>query len=245
VQVGASLVDDPRRFAVFVPEVDLFDPLLEIDDQGAVGVRGPTTIAGDLTLDGGALEFGAGVALSSSPGPWRIYHHVEKTPVSGSTTQVVEHQLRIEMAGGSNGVNRVSIGAWSDEKNAFVPCLEVTDECQVIVSGNLVVHGQIDEQQNRAQAGLTRDAQQFLTGAALSGVGGSSILLDRFYLNQDPINQLNSLLKSEAGVKTIARTIAADDELFMSLVGELKRARATPRNGKINGPNDELAKGGK
>ena len=244
VQIGAEKKDDARRFAVFVPEADQRDddgracrgtaPRLEIDKEGGVNVRGSTTVGRNLKLEGGALEFGVGtVSPDSTPaGAWRIYRQtVRRDPEPGeeadSNGNVWEHQLRIEMAGGSDGANRVSIGSWSEEQEKFVPCLDVTDNCQVTIRGDLLVtgniSGDIEEAQQRARAGFSFEAQQYLAGSTLSGISGASTLLERFYPERAGRPPIETLLASEAAPQMIAEHYANDpgsmDRLIEKLLG--------------------------
>jgi hypothetical protein len=197
VQIGAELDTDPRRFAVFVPEADPgvhpSPARLEIKDTGEIGVRGQTTLYGDLKVAGGAVEFGAGVARSAQP--WHLYHHQDEDI----------NELRLEMAAGSNGLNQVVVGYWSSEEEAFKPCLTIADNCIVTVHGNLVVEGQI-EFRGETPSQLDTVASQFALSSFLSGVGGANILLGRGSLGGTPA------LFTE-GLAALRRAAVSEEEL--------------------------------
>jgi hypothetical protein len=188
VRIGAEKEADPYRFAVFVPNAGPASddpPRLGIDKDGKVEIQGETSLHGDLTMKGGAVEFSVGTAIdppvSETAAPWRIYR-VKKT--EGEVGQdKTTHQLRIEMDTGNDAENEVVVGAWSEEEKKFVPCLTVNDECGVIVHGNLVVKGLIDEPQKRAirQTGIT--AKQSEIAATLSALPGAAEPFNAFYFN--------------------------------------------------------------
>lgn len=136
VQVGAGDKADVNRFAVFVPATDP-KPHLAVEQDGTLTVRGDTTLQGDVSVAGGALEIGVGPA--AAPQPWRLYR-VEQIDPTGAACS----ELRIEMQGGSGGDNQVVFGAWSPKENKFKPCLTISDDGTVTVAGNLVVHGKVD-----------------------------------------------------------------------------------------------------
>jgi hypothetical protein len=215
VQIGSERANDPRRFAVWVP-ADASDPSLEIDQGGQMDIRGETTIHGDLTMAGGAIELQAGQA--TSPQPWHVYHH---------QAEGERHSLRIEMAGvpagGEAGSNQVVIGAWSAEEEAFKPCLTIQDDCTITVHGNLVVEGQIQEGADLVASRLSSEARRFLQSSYLSGVGGGSAILDRVYRSpygsEIGITGPGRLMMAEAAVgpatetnmEAVAQGLAADE----------------------------------
>lgn len=111
-----------------------------------IELRANTSLWGDLLIEGGAVEFGAGPA-SETAQPWRMYH-VSKSgsPLNGKTPDATTRdELRIEMAESAvdGSINEVVIGHWSTEENDFVPCLTVGDDCNVTVHHNLTVDGTI------------------------------------------------------------------------------------------------------
>ena len=207
VQIGAELESDPRRFAVFVPEADPkpnAPPRLEIYKDGEVAIRGNATLYGDLKVEGGAIEFGVGTVTSRQP--WRIYHNLEDS----------KHELRIEMAGETGGLNQVVIGVWSAEEKKFKPCLTVADDCTVTVHGNLVVEGQIDPQADRVAAPLSPEARRLIQTVFLSGIGGANLLLERFYRSPFPPKpeavtpMAMMMMAPEAAMRVVAKSLAAD-----------------------------------
>jgi hypothetical protein len=237
VQIGAERADDPRRFAVFVPAPDPKDehpqPWLEIDAAGEVDIRGKTTLHGDLQLESGVAEFGVGEARSRRTSPWRIYRHVQRDsgnagPGSGDQPEMIEHQLRIEMDAGRGqqgqmGYNQVVVGSWSADDGAFRPCLTVTDDCRVIVSGNLVVRGRIIETAIRPSVSFSEEAKGFGQAAMLTGIGGASTLLDTLYRSpyESERDIVIRLLDSAEGRSMVADVLLENQqrrEAFMIIV---------------------------
>lgn len=239
VQVGAERPEDPRRFAVFLPEVSDPDdpsPQLSIDAGGRLSVERDATLFGDLTVAGGRIEFEAGEARTGAR-PWSLCH------VEGASDGA--HELRVEMArapaGGQLGNNRVVVGAWfkardaeGNEKEAFQPCLTVDDSCTVTVHGNLVVLGQLTEAGPRTSAGITQEARAFIAGGFMSGVGGTSSLFPSHApAPPAPDNNLRGMSAPEAAPKVddvgsvaeidfIALNLAADPERLAGFAERLK-----------------------
>ncbi len=224
VQIGAELDTDPRRFAVFVPEADPgVDPTparLEIKDTGEIGFRGQTTLYGDLKVAGGAVEFGAGFAQAAQP--WHIYHH----QVELTHQDELINELRLEMAAGAGGLNRVVIGFWSSEDEVFKPCLTIADNCTVTVHGNLVVEGQI-EFRGETPSQLDTVAGQFALSSFLSGVGGANLLFGRGYVGTTPamlaegLAALRRAAVPEAELAAFVTRLETDEalrEAFLNLI---------------------------
>jgi hypothetical protein len=182
VQLGPRAAGDDLRFGVFVPEADPgpnAKPRIAIDVNGDLRIRGDTKVEGDVTADRTAVEFQAGTARPANAPPWRIYHLEDAA--AGT------HELRIEMArppaGGTPGANEVVIGTWAQPEGGqpgFQPCLTVGDDCSVTVRGNLVVQGRITGV-GGVSGRLSSQAEAFIGAALLSGMGGASSLVDRFY----------------------------------------------------------------
>jgi hypothetical protein len=187
VQIGAQDDSDPNRVAVYLPLANPKEarlPRIAFRTDGTVEARGDTTIAGNLAMRGGGVEFQAGDERGAGAPPWRIYHLED----AANDT----HELRIEMArpgaGGTPGLNQVVIGSWRKavdatgaETEEFHPCLTVADDGTVTVHGNLVVTGTLTTQAGEAAAGLSREAESFVRGSFLTGVGGASQLLDELF----------------------------------------------------------------
>ena len=187
VQIGAQDENDPNRLAVYLPLGDPKEaalPRLAFRSDGTAEIRGDTTITGNLALRGGGAEFQPGEERGDDAPPWRIYHVEDADDDT--------HELRIEMArpaaGGTPGLNQVVIGSWRKavddsgaEVEAFHPCLTVADDRTVTVHGNLVVTGSLTTQAGEAAAGLSREAEAFVSGGFLTGVGGASQLLDELF----------------------------------------------------------------
>jgi hypothetical protein len=187
LQVGAQDENDPNRVAVYLPLPDPAEAQrarVAFRADGTVELRGDTTIAGNLALRGGGAEFQPGSERDDNAPPWRVYHLED----AANDT----HELRIEMArpapGGAPGLNQVVIGSWRqapDETGTdverFHPCLTVADDGTVTVHGNLVVTGTLTTQAGEAAASLSREAEAFVSGGFLTGVGGASGLIDELF----------------------------------------------------------------
>ncbi len=239
VQIGAEQEADPWRFAVFVPDPEAHpeaypaagqpQPSLGINAAGETTVNGHTTLHGDLTLAGGAIEFQVGPARSRSdpeaPRPWRIYRYFR----AASTPQESDvYELRVEMAGGTAGRNQVVIGTWSADAETFVPCLTIADDCTVTVHGNLVVEGSLIEQQKRADPVLSTEARAFLVSGLLSGIAGANVLLERFYRSPFAVQPAEAValamrVAPEAGVRAVAETLTAEPEHLSAFVELIRR----------------------
>lgn len=177
VQIGSERADDNRRFAIFTPDADNPDkwrPRLAIHDDGELKIRGNTSLYGDLTMSGGAIEFEAGTARAPNAPPWNIYHLSENG----------NEELRIEMAapqtGGLGGTNQVVIGAWfkgidetGQETEKFHPCLTILDNGTVRIEGNLIVSGYVTAEKITPRA-LSPAAKNAATSALMSGIVGTT-----------------------------------------------------------------------
>jgi hypothetical protein len=187
LQVGAEHDSDENRVSVFVAMPDPAEaarPRLTFRDDGTVGLRGDTTIEGDLALRSGGVEFQPGVERGAAAPPWRVYH--VEDPAADT------HELRIEMerpaSGGTRGLNQVVVGSWRkglDESGAevekFHPCLTVADDGTVTVHGNLVVTGTLQTRLGHSLAGLSPEAEAFATGSFMTGMGGASQLINDLF----------------------------------------------------------------
>ena len=208
VQIGAEQDGDPRRFAVWVPADDPGGPRLQIDDSGEVGVRGNLTVDGDVTIDG-YIELGVGPARAGSS-PWSI-SHVQTD--SGE-------ELRIELPAPAAGpAAQVVVGHWDADTKQFQPCLTVGADCTVTLTGDLVVEGSVTMHGELFAPGLGPEATRAAMSSFLTGVGGASTLLDRFFPST-----FAEALTSEAGLRRVARELADNPgrrEAFAALVREI------------------------
>jgi hypothetical protein len=213
IELSDEQADDPHRFSVFVPQAegpqDRGLPRLSIAGSGGVEIRGDTSLHGDLTVVGRAIELGEGTVRDPADPPWRLYRVRDGT----------EHELRVEMAGsggGTPGLNQVVIGTFVD--GAFQPCLTVADDCTVTVHGNLVVEGEIRNPEY-VRGVLGDDADRLAVAAFMTGSAGPSSLLPRLYRSPFP-----SGVSPEDEVRALAQRIAADPDLRSGLA-ETLRAR--------------------
>jgi hypothetical protein len=177
VQIGSERADDKRRFAVFTRDAEnpnRWRPRLAVHDDGEVKIRGNTSLYGNLTMSGGAIEFEAGSARASNAPPWNIYHLSENG----------NQELRIEMAapqaGGLGGRNQVVIGAWfkgidetGQETEKFHPCLTILDNGTVRIEGDLVVNGRVIARSITPRA-VSQAAQNAAASAFTSGIVGTT-----------------------------------------------------------------------
>lgn len=214
VEIGTGADDNTRRFAVFLTDPPTTtahpdqgatggaDPRLEITSDGEMTVRGDATLYGNLALAAGALWFEAETDEAKvepvNPRPWALYR-VTNAGNAKSTT----HDLRVELAGKTKGLNQLVIGAWrkgADGKEAFQPCLTVDDNCHVTVSGNLIVEGYITKTGGGAGP-ASPQAQAFLSSTyssatAASGAQALAALAGPFGVTTD---QLVQMLESGTG----------------------------------------------
>ncbi|MEM7585365.1 MAG: hypothetical protein AAF560_18390 [Acidobacteriota bacterium] len=168
MELGGSGSEGPG-FAVYVPERD--EPALAIDQEGDMQVHGAMRVDGTLEVSSGALELSViSAAEQHRARPWSIYR--AQTDASSG-----HEELRIEMGAGANDV---VIGSWSEEAQAFQPCLTVAANGDVTVHGDLEVLGSITEggQELQVTRRFTEDAEQILLSNFVSGVTASSQLLD-------------------------------------------------------------------
>jgi len=145
----AQTISEEIRFAVFVknPNQDGSEenPRLEIDQDGEMTLRGPTTVEGDITVSRGGVEFGAGNAYDSEQ-PWRFYLVGAGQNAAGKP---LHDQWRLELIKGGE----FSIGYFSTQDKKFKHCLRIqqtsSDDSEpawaVSIDGNLHVTGQIYE----------------------------------------------------------------------------------------------------
>ncbi len=234
VQIGAEKKDDPRRFAVFIPEVHPEDdkPQLSIDNTGEMEIRGKTKLHGDLSMKGGAVEFIVGSAVSppESASPWRVYRAKKIEGVEGSHT-IETNELRIEMdAPGTEGNNQIVIGSWSEEEKKFSPCLTIQDNGQVTVHGNLIVTGTvtgpITKMQQKAKRKLSDVAQMSALSMFQSGIAGTNVLLAsplRGMIKEAPAFYAHALMSSKEGMKAIVEGIGGgSDPILDAFVKDVK-----------------------
>ena len=220
VQIGAERRGDQNRFAVFVPEADACDlpgqPRVAILEDGTVRVLGDTTLHGNLTVDGHALELEDGTHPGGAH-PSQLYHVKEGG----------KDELRIEMAApGAGGPNAIVIGKWSE--GTFEPCLTVANDCTITVHGNLVVEGTVDPMAfldksavSLVDPGLDDEAQRLAVASFTSGISGAAALLASAYRSPYPgppvaLSDLPRLLQMapETALQAAATTVAtAPDRL--------------------------------
>src|SRR5258708_28231822 len=108
-----------------------------------------------------------------------------------------------------------------------MPCFTVDDRCAVTIGGDLTVQGQIRDTSGKCpdivSTGLTKEAKDFVLNGMLSGVGGSSTLLDRFFKNPAPGGAGDAIaapLAADAGLLSDVATVLKTK--FPDKAGDLK-----------------------
>jgi hypothetical protein len=199
IDLGPASPTDSTQFAVRSGSAG--HTLFDIANDGTATVHGALTIGGELRIDDGALSFPAATTPSpASPQPWQIYGAAEGN----------QHELRVELPQGAE--NSLVIGTWSQDQNAFTPCLTVSGDNTVTVHGNLTVLGNFSASMMTTQA-PSPQAQALTTGALLSGIGGASGVAARLYRPQGP----------SASAAAVATALAADPELMQQVATQLRQ----------------------
>jgi hypothetical protein len=228
IKLGAE--DPERRFAVFISPNQIADdtPQFAINNDGQIEIRGDTTLHGDLTLAGGALEFKVGEARSDVNSPWRIYR------AKPDATEQLE-QLRIEIDAAAAGENQFAVGHWSEDDKKFMECLTVDKNCTVTVHGNLVVEGRLSGNVERGEAKLTtlapgEEAKRFLIAAGLTGIGGVPGLLPLLTPNRpSPQNILALAALTPAVFATVRESLKLDGEQYKTFLEALVEDEETAK----------------
>lgn len=214
VVLGGDEGQTGSAFSISVPkgEDKMPSPALAISHQGVLTAHGDTTVFGDLSIEAGAVEFllpepeeasttedsQSDSAQPEEPQPWRIYRHREMEPAAEDTVEPIGEQLRIEMGTRDDQLSAIVIGTFSEEAGQFVPCLTVNSNCSVIVHGNLVVRGQIDEEltiaSRRVSPGLSPTASQSVLATFHTGIGTPNLPL----FGQATIGNIEALARALA-----------------------------------------------
>ena len=193
---AGGITQRASRFSVALRRTDggqdVLTEHLRIDGDGDVELRGRTRLLGDLSIESGAIAFGAAQNPNELPthqsapspsgnglGAWRIYRY-RAVSSSGENDEQLD-QLRIEMPGTPAAFH---VGAWSPDDEAFRPFLTVSNgppNGRVTVHGDLLVKGSVQKDLLASAARLTPQARDFLLSTFSSGVGGANLQLQRFY----------------------------------------------------------------
>ncbi|MCA9910094.1 MAG: hypothetical protein KC519_15660, partial [Anaerolineae bacterium] len=152
---------DPS-FAVHVP-AEAKEASLEIRKEN-IHLRGKTTVYGDVNVQGGTWKFNE-TQVEEVAHPWGVYVTTPKADADQSNTD--EPEMRIELnatlTGGDNSQvaeplgSRFAVGVWSEEKNDFIPILQVSENGYVRVFGTLVAN---EYAKPEAPAELTENARR-------------------------------------------------------------------------------------
>lgn len=216
VQIGAERIDDDRRFVISTKNILNKNLVrrLQINQKGELDIYQKTAVHGDIHVTNGSVEFGIGQINGDPANPWRMYRYRTPEGSEGSET-LVQNELRIEMKKGEpTGNNSVVIGYWSAEKETFMPCMTISDDCSVKIHGNLFVQGVIKAKKVPSTVSFDPDAKNLAKAAMLSGVSGASTLLERFYRSpySSDLEIVASLLDDEAGREAVAGVVLDNPE---------------------------------
>jgi hypothetical protein len=216
VQIGAEQQADPRRFAVWIedpkhPGVLETEPRLRIDQAGDLQLRGNAEIGGGLTV-GDAVQLEPGQPPPTQS-PWSLYRVAQ----SGDPTQTLRIEIPSRAAAGGP-VNEVAIGRWGKDasgKESFQACLTVRDDCTVTIAGDLIVQGTVRAGGGLITGQLSQDARRIVLSSQLSGVGGASALLEKYYRSgytglgaEAAVETLAPVLTRDSGMQEVARSLA-------------------------------------
>ncbi|NUT50351.1 MAG: hypothetical protein HOV94_24045 [Saccharothrix sp.] len=108
---------------------DPWEALLVVDDD-EVAVPGRLAVGGELQVGADGLRFTTAGSPKVAPGTAVVYRSEDGG----------YHDLRISVP----AKGRLVIGAWSTDREEFVPCLTVSADRTVTVDGTLVVRGRMD-----------------------------------------------------------------------------------------------------
>jgi hypothetical protein len=220
IQVGAERTDDPFRFAVRIDGVPFPDiPRLCVRDDGDVEVAGKTTLVGNVEV-GGGVEFAVDRTVAKledvPPQPWTL---------SRVADTLGHNEMRLEMDGPAGTVgHEVVIGTWKEPadpsaQEQFVPCLTIGSDRTVTVHGDLVVEGTLLDGA-RAPMQWSDSARAVLNTAFLSGVGGASAVLRRFY--RSPFVTPQILIRPPDDAVEAVAQVAGDEQLLTEFATQLK-----------------------
>jgi hypothetical protein len=174
--------DEKRAFAIFVPpeqtqtgEVQL-DPRFEIGTDGVNRLRGNTTVNGNLSMAGGAVQFPTPAVVDDKV--MRQNPSIYRTKTGPQGKQVDE--LRIDL--GDIAQNPVLIVGYTKDDGSFVPALEIkfpvptaggAIQPLVTIYGDLTVKGLLTSADSVSKA-ISSEALQALLGSFQSGVAAAS-----------------------------------------------------------------------
>lgn len=158
--------DRGGRFRVYRPdpEGNAVDRLVADADDGVV-IHGDLTVEGDVAV-AGAVDFELPTVAKAAAGSW-LAALVQPPETAG-------HELRIQIPAGRKGEHRVAIGSWSDDAEAFVPALMISDDGRVRIPGDLVVEGRLVRAEEETP--VPPETEGALLGAFLEGQAGAQTL---------------------------------------------------------------------
>lgn len=158
--------DRGGRFRVYRPdpEGNAVDRLVADADEGVV-IHGDLTVEGDVAV-AGAVDFELPRVEKEAVGSW-LAALVQPPETAGN-------ELRIQIPAGRQGAHRVAIGSWSDDAEAFVPALVVSDDGRVRIPGDLVVEGRLVRAEEETP--VPPETEGALLGAFLEGQAGAQTL---------------------------------------------------------------------
>lgn len=214
LELGPAGANDTRRFGLFVcdtrPVSGSSPPerlALAIDRTGALAIHEPTIAHGNLIMDGGALEFRAGV-VGAGERPWQMYY-VDAKAQAG---KAVNRELRIEVPRAQEC--SVVIGGWDPDAKEFKPFLTVGTvkvddslEHQVTVHGDLIVQGKLDEPKKRAEPRINQSAQALIFANALTAANAALPVTGLRQAVESDVDVLKRVLTTDGGRTIVGETL--------------------------------------
>jgi hypothetical protein len=226
VRVAPPLPDDSAPG----PALADTSPRLAIGGDGSISLAGKTTVAGDLTIDKGALILNdvARGGVVPPPQPWTIFQQGPPSALSGVERT---HDIRIVIDPDVPDGGLI-VGAFSQPqgtpKPAFQPCFAVGPD-SVTVFGNLVVKGFITQNGQAVTipdgTAATPAALAAFSAAQSSGVVGSPAISGK--LDRAPFDLLAGLI-TDPNHHPALQTFLADKRLVSSLIDIITGADGGP-----------------
>ena len=235
VQLDSELATDPYQFAVRIgsdsPIETKTAPSLFVDANHDIGVRGDTTVHGDVSITGGnALVLREQTDTELPLRPWQLYHRVGETEGEAETgesnlseeqrSRPTTHELRLVIEGREpfTDANNASFVVGRSEDDQFKPALTVGQDGNVVVHGNLKVEGQI-EKTDTADDAIDPSTQQVLSSLFQSTILGGTQL-------SESSEQVTAFLDRSQGRRFAANELTKrkGDELAVALVKDERLA---------------------
>lgn len=198
--LGPATPQDATLFAVYGPKDPR--PHLSINHAGATTAHGGLTVDGVLHLDNGALELPPPNAPTTPPPATQAAAPTEAAegPKAWQISTVRNgegRELRVLLP--AEPGNSLVVGAFSQDKSAFTPCLTVASDRTVTVHGTLHVQGDL----------VTGGATAQPPGAHPATTG-------------DAAEPHRTPQQDARTAEALARVLAADDDLLRDTAAHLR-----------------------